>query len=67
MPKRFSIASVIAVLSLALVIVPGLATSTNIPALGAIQQFTLVASDADALDEFGWAVDIDINTVVVGA
>jgi LPXTG-site transpeptidase (sortase) family protein len=35
--------------------------------LGAVQQSSLVAADAAALDEFGWAVAISGNTAVVGA
>jgi len=35
--------------------------------LGAVQQSRLSATDAEALDEFGWSVAISGNTAVVGA
>ena len=45
----------------------GLQSSGAPLGLGAVQQSRLSATDAEALDEFGWAVAISGNTAVVGA
>jgi LPXTG-site transpeptidase (sortase) family protein len=49
----------------------GLAASqpatNNLPTLGVVQQWSLSAPDPGYLDQFGYAVDIDGNTAVIGA
>jgi LPXTG-site transpeptidase (sortase) family protein len=67
---RILVAGLIAVLVLGAAVQPTHADNTAAEVssrLGAIQKASLVAADAESLDEFGWAVSISGNTAIVGA